>query len=186
MEIILLRHGKPNIPSLNKIKAFAFKDWIDSYNAAGLNQQSIPTEKALIIANKCKVVVCSELPRSKESAAALKIKKITLSHSQFNEAGLPSANWNSLKLSPAIWAIIFRILWLFGYSNNSESYKEANTRAKKSAQKLIALAQEHERVLFIGHGIYNKLLSKQLRLLGWSGPANPGTKHWSFGTYKND
>ena len=185
MEIILIRHGKPNMPSLNKIKAFSFKDWIDSYNSSGLNQGSKPTENALSIANKCNAVVCSDLLRSKKSAEALKIKNITFAHSKFNEAGLPSANWSGLKLSPTTWAVIFRILWLFGYSNNSESYKEAKLRAKDSAQILIELAKEHKSVLFVGHGIYNKLLSKQLKLLGWSGPSNPGSKHWSFGIYEN-
>jgi len=185
MEIILLRHGKPNNPSLNKIKAFSFKSWIESYNYSGLCSTSIPSKTALSIANKCNAIVCSELTRSIESAEALKIKNITLSHSQFNEAGLPSANWRGLKLSPNAWAVIFRILWLFGYSNNSESYKESKLRAENSAKKLIELAKEHKSVLFVGHGIYNKLLAKQLKSLGWSGPSNPGTKHWSFGVYEN-
>ena len=185
MEIILLRHGKPNIPQLKKIKALSFKKWVESYNSSGICPTSIPNQNTLSIAQKCNAVVCSELLRSKESAKALKAKNITLSHHQFNEAGLPSANWSSLKLSPSYWAVIFRIMWFFGYSNNSESYKEAKIRAEISAQKLIELAKEHKSVLFVGHGIYNKLLSKQLRLLGWSGPSNPGSKHWSFGIYEN-
>ena len=97
MEIILLRHGKPNIPSLNMIKAFSFINWIESYNSSGLCSTSKPSKNALSVANKCNAVICSDLPRSIESAEALKTKSITLSHSQFNEAGLPSANWRGLK-----------------------------------------------------------------------------------------
>lgn len=186
MEIILLRHGKPKPISFNRIKAFSFINWIESYNLSGLCPTSIPTQKALSAANKCNAIICSELPRSKESAKALKIKNITLFYSQFNEAGLPGANWRSLKLYPTTWAVIFRVLWLFGYSNNSESYKEAKIRAGKSAKKLIELAKEHKTVLFVGHGIYNKLLAKQLKSLGWSGPSNPGSAHWSFGIYENN
>ncbi len=186
MEIILLRHGKPNIPPLKKIKAFSFKNWIELYNSSGICPTSTPNKNALSIAQKCNAIICSELPRSKESAKALKAKNITLSHHQFNEAGLPSSNWRGLKLSPYTWAVIFRILWLFGYSNNSESFKETKIRAENSAKKLIELAKEHKSILFVGHGIYNKLLAKQLISLGWSGPSNPGSKHWSFGIYKKN
>lgn len=114
----------------------------------------------------------------------MNIKDITLSHSHFNEAGLPNAHWRTIKLSPMIWAVIFRILWLFGYANNSESFKDAKIRAKASAQKLIYLAEEHKSVLFVGHGIYNKLLAKELKSIGWTGPRNPGSKHWHYGVYK--
>ena len=183
MEIILLRHGKPIIPSLHKIKAFSFLQWIESYNDSGLCPTSKPSPKLLTLANKTNAVICSQLPRSLQSAEALNINDITLSHSWFNEAGLPSANWRTFKLSPTTWVVIFRILWLFGYSNNSESYKEAKIRAQNSAQKLIELAKEHKSVLFVGHGIYNKLLANELKSLGWSGPGNPGSKHWSFGVY---
>ena len=184
MEIILLRHGKPNIPSLHKISACSFADWIDSYNASGLCPTSVPPKNTLSIARECNAVICSDLIRSKESAEALNTKNILLADLQFNEAGLPSASWTALKLSPSAWAVIFRVMWLFGYSNNSESYKEAKSRAEISALKLIELAKDHKIVLFVGHGVYNNLLSKQLKLLGWHGPSNPGTKHWSFGVYK--
>ena len=185
MEIILLRHGKPIMPSLEKIKAFSFRQWVETYDSSELCLSSKPNKTTTTRAKKCGSVVCSDLMRSIQSAEALNIKNITLSESQFNEAGLPSANWGILKLSPKTWAVIFRTLWLFGYSNNSESYKEAKIRASDSANKLIDLAKEHGSVLFVGHGIYNRLLAKKLKSLGWSGPSNPGTKHWSFGVYKN-
>lgn len=184
MEITLLRHGKPNIPSLAKLSAFSFHQWVQLYNSAGLSPSSKPTNEAISHAAKCNAVVCSELPRSIESANALNIKNITLSSPLFNEAGLPIANWRHLKLSPGFWAVFFRTLWLFGYSNDSESYNEAKTRASESVNKLIELANEHESVLFVGHGVYNQLLSKKLKAAGWSGSYNPGSKHWSFSVYK--
>ncbi|MFK5914190.1 MAG: histidine phosphatase family protein [Woeseiaceae bacterium] len=184
MEIILLRHGKPILPSLKKINAFSFLNWIESYSSSSLCSTSLPSKKALSAANKCNAIVCSELLRSIESAKLLNVKNITLTHSCFNEAGLPNASWRGLKLSPNVWAIIFRILWLFGYSKNSESFKEAKLRAKVSAKKLIELAEEHKNVLFVGHGIFNKLLARQLISLGWSGSRNPSSQHWGFGVYE--
>ncbi|MCW9023770.1 MAG: histidine phosphatase family protein [Gammaproteobacteria bacterium] len=185
MEIIILRHGKPVIPHLNKLSASEFTGWVRSYDASGLCSTSIPTNEALDQAVRCNAVVCSALPRSIESARALQIQTITLSDTQFNEAELPTANWNYLKLSPKAWAVIFRILWLLGYSNNSESYKEAKTRASKAAHTLKELAEKYNSVLFVGHGVYNRLLARELKATGWVGPRSSGSKHWNFGVYKH-
>jgi len=185
MEIIILRHGKPNIPPLTRISPFAFTKWVNSYNASGLCSSSKPTLEAIEIANKSKVVVCSELPRSIQSATALNVKEITLKSQLFNEAGLPISSLKYPWLSPKVWAVIFRTLWLLGYSNNSESFKEAKVRAAKAAKKLIELAELESCVLFVGHGVYNRMIANELNASGWSGPKSPGTKHWSYGVYKS-
>lgn len=185
MEIIILRHGKPNIPSLTKISPFAFSEWVKSYNESGLCSSSKPSLAAIEMANKSKVVVCSELPRSIQSAKALNVKEIRLQSSLFNEAGLPISSLKFPCLSPKVWAVIFRILWFFGYSNNSESYKEAKIRARKAVNKLIELAGLESSVLYIGHGVYNRMIANELKSRGWSGPKSPGTKYWSYGVYKN-
>lgn len=185
MEIAILRHGKPSaFPSENRISASAFYEWVQSYNASSLDQSSIPTGIALAYANECGITVSSSLQRSIDSAIALNKDKFTLSDAVFMEAGMPSASWNFLKLPPNLWAVIFRVLWVCGYSNESESITEANTRAAKAAVKLVALAQTHQRVLFVGHGVFNRLLAKELRRMGWSGPKNPGSSYWSFGVYE--
>lgn len=184
MEIILLRHGKPDIPSLNSLSASAFSRWVRDYNASGLALQSKPTDEALARISECNAIVCSNLPRSIDSARALSAEKVVLSDSVFNEAGLPSANWNRLKLSPAVWVVFFRVLWLFGYSRNSESFKEAKARAAKAAKLLVDLADEHGKVAFVGHGVFNRLLANELRKTGWEGPKNPGSKHWEYGIYR--
>lgn len=97
---------------------------------------------------------------------------------------MPVANWQVLKLTPKIWAVVFRILWLLGYSRNSESLKEAKSRASEAVEKLSDLAQEYESVLFVGHGVYNRMLANELRRRGWAVPNNPGSNHWAFGVYE--
>ena len=89
-----------------------------------------------------------------------------------------------LKLPPNYWAVIFRILWLLGYSKHSESYKEATLRASAAAAKLIELARQHGQMLFVGHGIFNRLVAKALRKQGWVGPKSPGYGYWSVAVYQ--
>ena len=184
MKIVMLRHGKPVIPSLRKLSASAFSDWVHEYNAAGLCPTSQPPEYALKCADGCNAVVCSALPRSIESAKAFTNKSIVLSDPIFNEAGLPAANWQAIKLSPKIWAVVFRILWLLGYSRYSESYKDARSRVSEAVEKLSELARRYDSVLFVGHGVYNRILANELRRHGWLGPKNPGSSHWAFGVYE--
>lgn len=184
MKIVILRHGKPVIPSLSKLSASAFSEWVHEYNAAGLCPTSQPTDDAIKCADECNTVVCSALPRSIESAKAFKNKSIVLSDPIFNEADLPVANWQAMKLSPKIWAIVFRILWLLGYSRNSESFTEAKSRATEAVERLSEIACKYESVLFVGHGVYNRILANELRRHGWLGPKNPGSNYWSFGIYE--
>ncbi len=168
-----------------RMPAFKFIDWINIYNASSLAESSVPDNGALACARECNAIVSSSLQRSIDSAKALGSEKHLISDGQFIEAGLPSANWKVLKMFPNTWAVIFRLMWLFGYSKNAESYKEAKQRASKATTKLIELAQEHGRLLFVGHGIINRLLVKELRSRGWSGPKSPGSTYWSFGVYEH-
>jgi len=184
MEIAIFRHGKPEAIQTSKMSAAEFFGWIQAYNASSLSNASRPTEMALAYTDECFAIVCSGLKRSIDSAKALNEEKLVLSDSIFDEAGLPSANWKNLKLLPNVWAVIFRIFWLFGYSRKSESIKEAKSRASKAVKRLINLAEEHQRILFVGHGVYNRLLAKELRKAGWSGPKTPGSNYWGFGVYR--
>jgi broad specificity phosphatase PhoE len=183
MEIMLLRHGRPITPPLNKLSASAFHGWVREYDASGLSPSSVPGEQVLSYAEGCNAFVCSALPRSIESVKALGVEDVMLSDALFNEAGLPGADWPVLTLSPMVWAVVFRVLWLGGYSRYSESFSDAKKRAAEAAERLTALAREHQRVLFVGHGVFNHILAGELRRGGWAGPKRPGSKHWGFGVY---
>ncbi len=183
MKVILVRHGKPVFPPLKKVYSAEFLGWIEEYNRSGLCPSSEPPTQLLKYAKECKVIVSSSLPRSIESAKALGMRGSILSDAVFNEAGLPASNWRVLKLSPKVWAVIYRFFWLLGYSNNSESFKEAKSRAVLAIETLTKIAQEYENVLLVGHGVYNRMLANELRRLGWSGPRSPGSKYWSMAIY---
>ncbi len=183
MKIILLRHGKVNYPPLTILSASSFSEWVAKYDSNELDISSKPTDDAMSIARQANAVVCSVLPRSLESAKILEIENITLSHSLFNEAGLPIASWSYPRLSVRIWVIIFRLAWFFGYATNSETLAEAKTRASQAANILIEMAKEHKSVLFIGHGIINLFIAKELRGRNWVGPKKPSKKYWEFGVF---
>ena len=183
MRIILIRHGKPAMPTFRPVTASDFGRWIQAYNHANLCDQSLPTAELYGLAADCNLVICSHLTRSVESAKKLG-KEIHRSDVIFREMELPWGNFPAIKLSPNLWSVIFRILWFFGFSKNSESCAAAKIRARTAALELATLAQESGTVLLVGHGFLNKFIARYLLKNGWRCVTRPGNDYWSYNIYE--
>jgi len=184
VKIVLIRHGKPNLDDIGKIKSIEIERWIESYNSAKIDLKCQPKKESIEIAKNCNQVVCSDLSRSIESANILGVKKIHHIESVFREVGLPYAPFPFIKLEPNLWAIIFRVLWFFGLKSNSESLAEARLRAATGARKLKEIAENNDSVIFIGHGIMNRFIAKELVSSGWVGASGSKGEYWEFGVYE--
>lgn len=187
MRILLLRHGKPEIPDTKRISVNDISIWMNSYDLAGVRKDHQPSDVTISIVSTCNVIVCSTLNRSIDSANFLCIKEIHYIDPIFREMELPYlpyTNWPSPKLPPLVWVAFFRALWFCGYSSNSESFFDARDRAISCANKLVELAKNHDSVLFVGHGFLNHFIAKELLSLGWQGPSNPGKKYWNYAIYE--
>ena len=158
-QIVLLRHARVKI-GIPTIYSSQMKEFIEVYNQAPVEFDDVNDALKSII-NSADIVLSSELSRTKETLKYLG-KEAQHSDTIFNEAELPYANGKIVKLPATVWAVLFRIMWIFGYSKQSESYKEAKARAKLSADKLIVYAKADKSVLLVGHGVTNKLISKEL------------------------
>ena len=183
MRVILVRHGKPALPKIDRVKAHEIRWMIELYDSAGIEEDHEPPKELVAIARACSAIVCSDLPRSVKSAEALGVSHIYASDSMFREFELPYAQWPLLKLSPYTWAAIFRVLWILGFSANSESFQAAKRRAANCASRLHQVAEECGDVLFVGHGFLNRFVAKELRASGWSGPVSPGRRFWDYAEY---
>ncbi|MCW9025214.1 MAG: histidine phosphatase family protein [Gammaproteobacteria bacterium] len=183
MEIVLIRHGKPKIETTGIVSAADFGEWVSRYDKAGIDDNHSPSGSVIERAAACGFTVCSDLPRSIESAKLLNLESPEKVSSMFRECEMPYGKWKYPKLSKSAWSVIFRLLQLAGYSGNSESYREIKERSKVCASQLVELAQSHGSVLFVGHGALNWFLHKELKKLGWSGPDKSTKKHWEFGEY---
>jgi broad specificity phosphatase PhoE len=183
VEIVLLRHGKPQIRDHGRVSASGFGQWIAAYNRAGIDPAHHPSPIVIEKAKSCSIVICSHLPRSIESAAALGAQSVE-KDSMFRECDMPYANLNHPKLPVSIWSVVFRMLQVLSLSPNAESFKEARERANNCAFQLSELARQHGSVLLVGHGLINLLISKQLFRMGWRKSGNIGRKYWGFCSYR--
>jgi len=183
VEIVLIRHGKPKINTSGKVSAADFGKWVSDYDMAGIDDEHKPENGTIERAERCAFTVCSNLPRSIESARLLNIGTPGLVSPLFRECEMPYGKWNYPKLSKTSWSVLFRLLQLVGYSSNAESYKALKARSEKCAKQLVELSQVHNNVLFVGHGTINWFIHKHLLGMGWLGPQKSGRKHWEYGEY---
>jgi broad specificity phosphatase PhoE len=182
-KIILLRHGEVDVKDNNKISANEFGQWIIKYNNSNIKFECLSKNEIKSLFDKSNIIICSNLKRSIQSAELF--NKIPFEINDiFKEAKLPYSNWTKLKLSPKIWLIIFRILWLFGYYKNSESLQETKQRAKIATQKLLELSKNNDTILLVGHGVFNRFIKKELIRNQWKQTKKSGNKNWDYGIFE--
>jgi broad specificity phosphatase PhoE len=182
MHITLLRHGSPDFEWQRSVRGYEIEALEKEYDSATIKDR--PPADSIAQASQHLYVVCSDLPRSVDSATALGVEQVDLSEKLFRELNLPYFDKLSLRLPLGVWVVILRGLWFLGFSKNSESYRRAKSRAREAASRLIGLAQEHHSVMLVGHGFLNHYIAKELLSRGWLGPASPGKKYWQYGTYE--
>ena len=180
MEIILLRHGKPTLELKGNMNSSEFKELAVAYAQSGIKDSAPKQLKERFDAH---YIVCSDLERSIQSAKSIGVKEIHLIDPLFKESDIPYFEQRFFKLPVTVWLVLYRLMWMFGFSKNGESYAAAKNRAYVAASKLITLAEEHDKVLLVGHGLMNRIIAKRLCVNNWTGPISPGKKYWEFGIY---
>src|SRR5512142_3282962 len=71
IRVILVRHGRPAISTDGRTCHRGFRDYIDAYEAAGLDPTSAPPEELQDLMRQLTAVYTSGRPRSQDSARAL-------------------------------------------------------------------------------------------------------------------
>jgi broad specificity phosphatase PhoE len=183
LEIILIRHGKPRIDTSGSVSPAEFGKWVSDYDKAGIDKGHKPAASTIQKVSACSFTVCSNLPRSTESAELLNIAKPGLVSPLFRECEMPYSNWQYPKLPKTAWPLLFRLLQITGYSANAESYREMKKRSNDCAMQLADFARDHDSVLFVGHGVLLWFIHRHLLNMGWFGPKKSPKKHWEFGEY---
>ena len=182
MHIILSRHGKPKLRHWAWVTPHQMKEWICAYDQADVLLDGVPTD-TMEVATASGIVVSSTLPRCVQSAQHLSQGRAFVTEKIFCEAGLPHPHWRFPKLPLSVWGVVFRLAWFSGFSGNTESFAQANSRAHTAAQRLIELAKENGSAFLVGHGIMTMLIAKHLLAMGWAGPKRPVNKYWQFSVY---
>jgi broad specificity phosphatase PhoE len=182
MKIILIRHGKPDVDTHQKLTSDEMAQWIAAYNRSEVSENP-PAALIHLLSTRPGISIVSYLPRAITSINKLGIKP-TVIDSDFSEAQLPLINLPWIKLSPLTYAFWLRILWLAGFSGEVESHSLAQKHATLAAGKLINQAENNKTVLLMGHGIFNRMLGTALKKSGFSITRKIGKGYWQAAIYE--
>ena len=186
MQVTLIRHGKPDLAALKWVAGHELTKWITRYNEAGIDPLLPPPSETIALVKRTSCIVTSDFRRAIASARILHPSGELITEPIFREAALPSPRSCPLRLPSQVWSVAMRIAWFLGWSPDVESFKMARHRAKDATLRLCQLAEQHGSVLLVGHTIFNRLLSCELRRAGWHGPRSPRGSYWGATTHKKE
>src|SRR6185312_9738256 len=135
--IILVRHGRPALPLRPRTSHSGFRDYIDAYEQAGLDPESLPPQELSDLVKELDHVFTSDRPRAHESARALAPHAELKADPLFAEAPLASPRIPLIRMRVPKWAVMARLLWHAGYHPEIENYRKAKHRAAQAADILV-------------------------------------------------
>jgi len=200
--IILVRHGRPHLPLRPRTGHRGFADYIDAYEAAGLDPENLPPQELSDLVKELDHVFTSDRPRSHQSAKALAPHATLQADPLFAEAPLAAPRIPLLKMRVPKWAVVARVLWHVGYHPEIEDYRKAKHRAAQAADILIGKLidggtavperpRERERpekktnaVALVAHGYFNAMIGRQLRQRGFTRTGAHRVRYWNAVTYE--
>jgi broad specificity phosphatase PhoE len=158
IRIVLIRHGQPAIDPAPRTGHHGFRDYIDAYEASGLDPQSAPPEELQDLIGELAAVFTSGRKRAEDSAKALAPRAELIADLLFAEAPLASPPIPLLRMKVTKWAVVSRILWYAGFNPRIENYRHARRRASEAANILIAKARADGSAALVAHGYFNYLI----------------------------
>jgi broad specificity phosphatase PhoE len=182
--IILVRHGRPALPLRPRTSHHGFRDYIDAYEAAGLDPDSLPPQELSDLVKELGHIFTSDRPRSHESAKALAPHATLEADPLFAEAPLASPRIPLLKMRVPKWAVVARVLWHAGYHPEIENYRKAKHRAGQAADILIEKVRDGGAAALVAHGYFNAMIGRQLRQRGFTRTGAHRVRYWNAVTYE--
>jgi len=162
-KVILIRHSMP--VAHNEYRVFRMLNvqgiiqFIHDWNASGI-VTSYPVSRQLVDEIKnADYFICSNLLRTIDSFAHIGVQNPDRSEI-FNEAELPVITRCGISLPFIVWGLFLRILWRFGNSGKSESYREFHKRMIHACDYIMHKQKNYNNVALMGHGLVNRELRK--------------------------
>lgn len=179
--ILLARHGEPALSRRVRLSPDGYRAFWAQYEIGGIVPGQTAPQPLRVAAVSCQVLLTSSRRRSIESARVLAGDRDMPSHDLFIEAPLPPPPWPQwVKLSPKLWGFFARFWWwFFNHHEGQETRLQAEARAGRAADLLIAQAEGGRDVVVLAHGFFNFMIGRALKARGWRQTAGEGYKYWS-------
>lgn len=165
MEIVLIRHGKPEGAVNPRLCAPGYRQWIKNYDRSKVVAHSRPAA-ALKSQLRLHHLVSSDLIRAVDSTLICMGQEPAQQLPILREMAIPHYPL-PVRLKAWTWLYLSRVFWTLGIPCSSESFSQARQRAREGASELIRLAEHHGKVAVFCHGYMNFFLRRALVRHGW-------------------
>jgi broad specificity phosphatase PhoE len=184
--IILIRHGRPDIPVSPRASHREFRLYIDAYEESGLDPVSAPPEELQDLVRELSAVFTSGRKRAHDSARVLAPSAELIADPLFVEAPLASPPIPLLRMRVPKWAVVSRILWHVGFHPRIENYRRSKNRAAQAADILMARARSDGAAALVAHGYFNLILGRELRRRAFRKTGWHRARFWNAVIYDRD
>ena len=167
-QIILIRHGEPDVPLLSGYKKEDILEHDEHYLKSSVKPINIrPLNTNFIRSPK---IYHSSIRRAAHTAEILFQDSFTIvGDARFREFERGVVTFFGLLLPLKFWTTICRLLWFIGVSSGEvESVRKAKRRARENAEFLASEAMAHRTIILVAHGWHNRYVAKYLKKSGWS------------------
>jgi broad specificity phosphatase PhoE len=184
--IVLIRHGPTAFDFDRPVEARRVVALLEEADASGIRPDHPPPEALLSLVRDAGCFLSSDLRRSRESAALIAQGRPVRADPLYREIALRFSLPGKLRLRPATFFRVLRLLRQVGLHGDGESLREVRQRATAAAAALGTLAASHSAVVLLAHAMINRQIATALRRAGWQGPRRPDSRNWAATVYRRD
>ena len=176
LQIILIRHGNPEINKNGWFSYKAARNYIIAYDTVGVRSFSIPP--VILEPNENVKIFSSSLNRAYDTALKIFTDDSTIivdsTFIEFQREITPLP----LILPIKGWTGISRFFWMIGlHSSYIPSFRSEKSRAERDAVFLQKAAMENKKIILVAHGFLNKYIARYLKNMGWDHSYNSGSDY---------
>lgn len=177
--LVLVRHGPSAHVQSGALDRRGVERWRQAYDTTGIRHDSPPPVALSQVVSAATHVLSSDMPRALQSAALLAPQHPVKGDAVFREAALSIPDWPT-RLPLRGWGTLIYLRWQFRSLLEPSENAQHRQRAAAAAAQLAALVEDGSSACVITHGVFRKLLSRELQGLGWTmTERRGGYSHWS-------
>lgn len=181
--IVLVRHGRSAHPPAGWHDSDGVLRWLDAYDAAGLAANEVPTAAARDLAARAGLVVASDLPRARASAALLAPEAQVVVSELLRETPLPIPVIR-VRLPIPAWALVIGAGVAYRALRRVPPPEAARTQGIAAAEWLTELAARHGTIVAVTHANVRGYIAAGLGAAAWRRePGGSRHAHWSAWTF---
>jgi broad specificity phosphatase PhoE len=181
--MLLIRHGPSAHPSMaGLLDHAAVQEWRAGYDACGIQLDSAPPAELVQRMATVDRIVCSDLPRTMESASAICRGKTIESSPLLREVPLAIPTLGGIRAPFAVWATAIAVGWGVDILRGEDcppTDEERVFAAMEWCEERQREVGESGTLAVVTHGVMRRLLATRLCERGWTMHGRRSYDPWS-------